>query len=215
MVCLRKECPKSCPCDLLHPYEVSTSPMTPMSPQVVDSHKECRKSARTHPGAKTPLSRIGLRPCSRHPFGEAQISVPDNAHGNLAENCSRRPLSSDTSACAKVAILRGECPETGCGRLGDRPCWVRRARAPFRVTPRAKPPLVHVRNSCKRSFHTSSQIYISGHALRGLTTFGPLTGAPGDSRYGAARVGNRPLWSVFRLPTWPKVVVSCAESIQS
>ena len=174
----------------------------------------------SHKCAQTPRrqnapSRIGLRPFSRHSLGETQISVPDDAHGNLAENCSRRPLSSDTSECPKVAIPRGECPETGRGRLGDRPCWVRRARAPFRDTPRAKPPLLHVRNSCKRSFHKSSQIYISGHSPRGITTFGPLTGAPGDSRYSAARVGSRPLWSVFRLPTWPKVVVSREESIQT
>ena len=50
---------------------------------------------------------------------------------------------------------------------------------------------------------------------RGITTCGPLTGAPGDSRYSAARVGSRPLWSVFRVPTWPKVVVSREESIQT
>ena len=40
-------------------------------------------------------------------------------------------------------------------------------------------------------------------------------GCPGDSRYSAARVGSRPLWSVCRLTTWPKVVVSREESIQT
>ena len=188
--------------------------MTPASPKVVvacgDVSQKCARTPRRHSAP----SLIGLRPFSRHSSGETQISVPDHAHVNLAGNCARMPLSSDTSDFPKVAIPRGECPETGRDRLGERPSWVRRARAPFRDTPNAKTPLLHFRISFKRSFHRGSQIYFPGRSPRGTTTFGPLAGAPDDARYGAARVGNRPLWSVFRLPMWPKAMVPCAEPIQ-
>ena len=76
MVFSRRECPKSCPCHLLHPYEVSTSPMTPMSPKVVVSHRECRKSARKHPGAKTLHPELGCGRFRVTPWAKRRFLSP-------------------------------------------------------------------------------------------------------------------------------------------
>lgn len=169
-----------------------------------------QKCARPRQRQNTP-SRMLLRPFSRHSSSETQVSVPVFGRGHLRQKWVQRPLSSDASIFPKLAIPREECCETGRGRLGDRPCWVRCARARFRDTPRAKPPLLHLRTSCKCSFHEGSQINFSRHSPSGNTTFGHLTGAPGDARYGASRGDDRLMRCVFRLPTGPKVVVSREE----